>query len=256
MNTGRIVAAILLPPILALPAGCASTHRVSTDELRPTVGERVRISKRPKSERYGDPIIGSVTDQRMDTLVVLVEGAGRVIRIPLSSVKRLEVVTGRKSKAGAGALVGLVTGAITGALLGNYWGSVSCSGTYGFTICLEKGEAAALSALGFGLAGAGLGALVGSFIKVDRWETIPVDELRIEASPVAPDGVSLSASLRFQQRGGEATPCATVSSSPFERATGTKPCVSHPGRLLRGGELSPCSQPVTAPLRTGVAIGS
>lgn len=47
----------------------------------------------------------------------------------------------------------------------------------------------------------GAGAIVGTFIKTDRWEDIPLDDLRIELSPVAADGVSVSASLRF--RGGK-----------------------------------------------------
>ena len=130
-------------------------------------------------------------------MVVHVDHAGRVTRIPLSSVKRLEVVTGRKSKAGTGALLGLVVGAVTGAYLGNYWGSVDCSGTVGFTICVEKGEAAALAALGFGLGGAGLGAIIGSFVKVDRWDEIPIENLRAGPSLIAPDGVGVSASLRL-----------------------------------------------------------
>jgi hypothetical protein len=53
-----------------------------------------------------------------------------------------------------------------------------------------------------GMLGAGLGALIGSFIKFDRWEEVPLRELRIQPSPIAADAVSLSVSLRLS-RGAE-----------------------------------------------------
>jgi hypothetical protein len=42
-----------------------------------------------------------------------------------------------------------------------------------------------------------LGALVGSTIKTDRWETVPLDDIRVGPSPVTPDGVAVSVTLRL-----------------------------------------------------------
>ena len=42
--------------------------------------------------------------------------------------------------------------------------------------------------------GAGIGAVSGP---ADRWETVPLDEIRVGLSPFASDGVAVSVSLRL-----------------------------------------------------------
>ena len=49
----------------------------------------------------------------------------------------------------------------------------------------------------FGAGGALLGAVTGAFIKTDRWEEVPLDEIRVGLSPFASDGVAVSVSLRL-----------------------------------------------------------
>ena len=62
-------------------------------------------------------------------------------------------------------------------------------------------DATAYAAVVFGaggaLLGAGIGALIGSASKTDRWETVPLDEIRVGLSPFASDGVAVSVLLRL-----------------------------------------------------------
>lgn len=45
--------------------------------------------------------------------------------------------------------------------------------------------------------GAGVGAAIGAVARTDRWETVPLDDIRVGLSPVTPDGVAVSATLRL-----------------------------------------------------------
>jgi len=164
---------------------------VAQTETLVAPGDRVRITAPTIS---ADRVVGTLYKLDGDVCVLRIEGRSPM-KLPLAEVATLEVSRGSKSRAGVGALVGLAVGATTGAFLGHSWGSESCDD--GSTFCLEKAENAVLTGTVFGLVGAGIGALTGSFIEVERWEEIALDELRIEASALSPDGVSVSVSLRL-----------------------------------------------------------
>jgi len=132
-----------------------------------------------------------------DTLVLR---AATSQRVPFASQERLEVRTGRRSHWLLGAGAGFVVGAgVTYVLLrsdppGNV-GTALCDQS-GNQDAIGTGECLGLAALG-GLAGAGLGALIGSFIKSDTWEEVPRERFRVGIAPRPNGAVALSVSLAF-----------------------------------------------------------
>ncbi|NIN73076.1 MAG: hypothetical protein GTO46_14345 [Gemmatimonadetes bacterium] len=165
----------LLLTILTL---AAPTTLIAQQEPPVQAGDRVRVTA-PTIDP--DMLVGTLVSLRADTCVLKVDDLWLPLALPRTSVTKLEVQRGRKSKAGLGAGVGFVTGAVIGGLLGSYWGQESCG--WMEIPCIKKPAATVLGALGFGLAGAGIGALVGSRIRVDRWEEVPLDQLRITLLP-------------------------------------------------------------------------
>lgn len=183
----------LLLAVLAVTAPCELNAQ---QDSTLAVGERVRISKRPRSAEYGDPVTGSLTEIRRDTLVVQVESPNVFVFVPLSSVKKLEVSRGKKSRARTGATVGFWGGALAGAVIVLASDEQSDGGLLDINPEELVGKTAGGAVVG-ALIGAAVGAGIGALFKTDRWEEIPLDELRIGPSPIAPDGVSVSASLRL-----------------------------------------------------------
>jgi hypothetical protein len=141
-----------------------------------------------------DKGVGTVAALETDTLVVNTEQRADALEVPLADVTKLEVHRGQKSKTGTSALIG----AGFGAALGVSVALIGCADNE----CLSDGDATAgvavLLGAGGALLGAGLGALIGSGTKVDRWETVPLDDIRVGPSPVTPDGVAVSVTLRLR----------------------------------------------------------
>jgi hypothetical protein len=81
---------------------------------------------------------------------------------------------GKKSNAGTGALFG----AAAGLVLGGIWGSGNLARDADGTNSSQLGNAA-LGALGYGL----LGFFLGALIRTDRWEEVPLDRLRMSLAP-------------------------------------------------------------------------
>ena len=150
-------------------------------------GDRVRVTAPDQAlSKYTGTLAGVYGDTlRLDTL-----------HVPLQSVTRLDVHRGQKSKAGTGALIGAGVGAAAGVITA-------------LVVCAEDNRdcenagsgltAAAALVLGVGgaLLGAGLGAVVGSNVKVDRWEEIPLDRLRVSVAPQRDGRFGLGLSVRF-----------------------------------------------------------
>jgi hypothetical protein len=121
-----------------------------------------------------------------DTLAVTADSA---MALSISSVTRLDVYRGQKSNLLLGMGIGFVAGAGLGALVG---AGMDCEDV-GFS------DESACVALG-GAAGAVVGLLVGTtaglLIKSDRWEEVPLDQLRVSFVP-GPDGFALGLSVAF-----------------------------------------------------------
>jgi hypothetical protein len=130
------------------------------------VGSRIRILLPPPAS---DLLVGTLVESRPDSLRVET-ASGDVLAVSRTAINRLQVSRGRHSKAGLGALIGLATG-LGGGLVA---GTIAHRETQ--FINITTGGVVLITALG-GAVGAGLGALIGSAFKADRWETVPLVSL-------------------------------------------------------------------------------
>ncbi len=156
-------------------------------------GDTVRVTA-PSMDM--DDSVGTVAALETDTLTVQVEDRADALYVPLADVTKLEVRRGQRSRVGKGALIGSVIGAVIGGVLGGL--------TIGF--CQENESSSdpnclALIPIGVGLVGA-VGAVVGAFTGAvagpgDRWETVPLDRIRVSLVSDRRGGLTVSASLFF-----------------------------------------------------------
>ena len=111
--------------------------------------------------------------------------------IPFASMTRLDVHRGRHGHPWLGAGIGFLAGAATGAV----FGSALCKETD----CTEedKGDVVVASAAIFGAGGALLGALFGAAFQTDRWEEVPLDQLRVSFVPQRDGRFALGLSVEF-----------------------------------------------------------
>jgi hypothetical protein len=112
-------------------------------------------------------------------------GAGPWI-IPLASVTALEVSRGRKSRWLIAAGIGVFGGAVFGAATGT---SMEAD--------FSDRDKRIIAATGLGLAGGLVGGLVGSAIKTDRWEEVPLDQFRVSIAPQHKRRLRVGLSLVF-----------------------------------------------------------
>ena len=111
-----------------------------------------------------------------DTLVMKAQGMIRPVAIPLTSVKRLEVSRGRKSRI----LKGLGIGFLVGAGLGAYIGAAKeCNGTGGDTMCGDRAANAVFAGSVLGLLGAVAGTIVGVAAPGESWEEVPLEKVSL-----------------------------------------------------------------------------
>ena len=143
----------------------------------PLLGQRVRVST-----PSGPSVTGRLVEQDGTRLVVS-DAKGSLTAIPVADVSRLEVSAGRKSKALLGAVIGAAVGLGVGLWAATTW-------------CAESGcdnEAGGVLVLGAG--GAGLGALVGAAIKIEKWQPVLANHPQ---SRFAPGSSGWRASLRVR----------------------------------------------------------
>jgi hypothetical protein len=157
-----------------------------------TPGQRVRVTA---------PDVGLA---RAHATLEAIEGGALVFRtdatrrVPLASVARLEAYAGRRSHWLLGAGIGFAVGAGATYLVLNPPGASSTA------LCdqsanqdaIGTGACVGLTALG-GVAGAGLGALVGMFIKSDKWTDVSREGWRLSIVPQPHGRLTLAASLTF-----------------------------------------------------------
>jgi hypothetical protein len=126
-------------------------------------GSRVRVTTVPASPGRR---IGTLVSLDRDTLRWSRWDTTSVIAVPVASVARLERSTGRRSNTGRGAMIG----GLIGAGFGLFVGIAAATDNSGF---LQVGvdDIAAVTGIG-GAAGAGVGAIIGSLSRRDRWEPV------------------------------------------------------------------------------------
>lgn len=150
-------------------------------------GDRVRVSRIGNVPR----VVCTVLALKADTLVLDAEDRVETLEVPLALVQKVEISRGKKSNTGWGAIAGGLIGALLGAAGASSW-TDPWSGESGW------GSDAGVVVLGVTAAGAGIGALIGAATKTDRWEEVPLDDIRVGLSPVAPNGVAVSVALRLR----------------------------------------------------------
>lgn len=168
MATVRVVRLTVVMAALLVLGWCRESTASAPDDLMPlATGTRIRLDAPRFRASLWRPIVGAFHGTRMDTLEVLgnVAGEGRpsLIAIPLSSIDEVQRWSGKKGNGRMGMLVGLVVGAGVAALATS--GQSDPPDTYG-------GRVGAVVVCGLG--GMLWGGLLGSQIKTDRWEDVPL----------------------------------------------------------------------------------
>lgn len=165
----------------------------SADEGRPaTEGRRVRITAPGFA---GRPVIGTLVAIETTKVTVRPAKSSEVVAIPRGDVTRFEISTKKSRKgrgAGIGALVGLGVGAAVGYAAGDDCGAPDAPSI----VCIPRPASAA----GVGLAGAGLGAVLGLIVAPgEKWEKSDPAGLQISVipSPGRSGGLGLALSLTF-----------------------------------------------------------
>ena len=175
------------PPIVVLTAALILTVPVELhpQEDAPPVAPGDRVLVLTPASR--EPYLCTLQAVMADTLVLAAEGRAGPLVLPLTDVTRLEVSRGMKSKALTGARWGFGIGGLIGMGVGYYstddWDEAETQGLIG--------------ALLGGVAGAVFGGLIGSTIKVERWEEVPIDQLRVTIEPQHHGGLAVRSSIRF-----------------------------------------------------------
>jgi hypothetical protein len=129
-----------------------------------------------------------------DTLTVA--SGQSTTRYGVGAISRLQVSRGTRAHRLAGAGVGFLVGGGVAAALLYTGGSTSPCDQSANQDAMSSGECIGLTALG-GLAGAGLGAIVGGFFRSERWEDVPLEQLRVSLGPLAGRRLGLALQVVF-----------------------------------------------------------
>lgn len=183
---------------LLIPVECL----IAQQPLPLEVGQRVRVSHSCTTRSFARSTredcqrdTGALALITADSVVLREDGATQVA-LPLTSTTRIEVRRGQHRRWGRGALIGGVVGGATGLALSVAWvaddccwANCGCSGQEAPVIA----GATAVGFIGFGIIGAGIGAL----IKTDLWEEVPLDRVRVSFAPQQDGRIALGLTYRF-----------------------------------------------------------
>ncbi len=172
----RLLLTVLLIPLWF--TSLTAQDRAGDGLARIEVGSRVRVTA---PAIYEGRLVGHVIAFIPDTLLIEQKLFTRW-KVPEADIELIEVSLERKSRAGTGALIG--AGTIAAAGVGT--ALVGCADS-DCTLFFY-------AALGATLVGAGIGALIGSQIRVDRWEEVPLDRISVS---LRPRGGGLEVSAKF-----------------------------------------------------------
>jgi hypothetical protein len=187
MDTGRRAGVMSLGLAVALAAPCAAQD--------PSLGPGVRVRLSVAASR--DQLKGTVQALDRDTLSVISDDR-QLVKVPRASITRLETGWGRKGNARKGLIIGGLIGVGGGLLVcgaddDDFFGDFDHSTN--LDTCDGAGEWVALPLFAGAVYG-GIGALIGHFIKGDRWVELPLDKVRMSVGP-SRRGLGVSLSVRF-----------------------------------------------------------
>jgi hypothetical protein len=154
-------------------------------------GDRVRVMAPSVSV---SPFVGTFVAIEADSLVV--HDSVHTWRLSLASVEQVDFSQGRKSHTLLGAGIGFLVGGGVAVALLYTGGSTSLCDQSANQDAMNSGECIGLTALG-GLAGAGLGAIIGGFIRTERWQGIPLKRLRVSLRPQSESRLGLALAVVF-----------------------------------------------------------
>jgi len=181
---------------------CRAVPALAGEAAMPEPGARVRLTLPCDDARPAPTGSGGATcriEGRLDHLGpdgITLAGASSSTRHPLASVTRIEVSRGERSRWLTGAGAGFVAGAVGTYVALDRGGSTNPCDPSTNQDAIGQGSCLALAAAG-GLAGAGLGALVGSLFRSERWEDVPEDRWRVSLGPRPGAQLQLSVVLSF-----------------------------------------------------------
>lgn len=150
-------------------------------------GRRIRVH-----QQDSEKLVGSFVAMDSASLA-MVTNAGDTVRVPLGYVGGLDLSQGTKSNAGKGAVTGLIIGAMSGVLVG----AVASSADDGDFIDMNAGQWAVGIGVAFGALGAGVGALIGSGSRSDKWAPAVWPTLTLAPDAGGGKGVAVGMQLTF-----------------------------------------------------------
>lgn len=130
-------------------------------------GEHIRVKTTKLGSAWQEGILVKID---RDSLVLNSNEDVTNISLPLSSLAKIQINRGRRSGGGTGAAIGFLTGAVLGFAVGYV---VDCGDD-----CPPLQGGATLALVG-GLGG----AIVGAVTKVDQWQEIPLEKVRLRGTP-------------------------------------------------------------------------
>ena len=185
-----LLASLMLVLALVTPASSLAQQKIAA-------GDRVRVDDGSYDAKTGQVLLttGKVVELNSDSLILATERGQE--HFSLAHINFVEKYHGVD---GARLVTGIVVGSVLGAgLTAAVWSglcsidlNVGFGGGISDSECFRKNATAWI--VGFGILGGAVGALIGSRT---GWERVPLDELRVGPSPVTPDGVAVSFSLRL-----------------------------------------------------------
>lgn len=172
----RLMAALVA---LSLPIGA-----LGQTQLAP--GARVRV----RTSDTKETLVGTLSALHEGVLHLAdarSDGAGASARrVALASVDRIEVSRGSKRRSGLFALIGAAGGVVWALAICK---DNRCSGSF-------EPETSRV-VFGLGIAGAGVGALVGLAVRHEAWEAVPKKNLSVAIGAVRGGGLAGAITVRF-----------------------------------------------------------
>ncbi len=128
-------------------------------------------------------VAGALVRLERDSVVLNIAPT-RTLALPAAALEALAVSRGKHGHRLAGAGVGFLVGAGVSFALLNTGGSNSLCDRSANQDAISSSECIGLAALG-GIAGAGLGAVIGGLVRTERWQNVPLEHLRVNLTPHA-----------------------------------------------------------------------
>ena len=183
MRHGSVITAVFLL------SSCV-TLIAQGQEAAPQPGARLRLTfpcelqgqPSPGERRMGCRSAGRLVRLQSDTLTL--DAAASTRSYSVRALSRVEISRGTRSHRLAGAGAGLLVGGGVAFALLHTGGSTSLCDRSANQDAIGSSECIGLAALG-GLAGAGLGAIIGGFVRSERWQDVPLERLRVSLRPQA-----------------------------------------------------------------------